>query len=173
MNEPAIKEAVNDNHGLLLQLVDHQKSFSEKLDTHIANTETETKRIDERIDRVQDIFRNSIDELKSTLSASGKISSGSIFALVAVLMSFATLTGGAVSAYVSVRLGNITPLISANTTAIQADEAKAAEMQRQLHQFQLEAVRADATSQSDRNWLIKIQDRTIQRVDELEKKISF
>ena len=135
-------DASVENHALLIQLSDSFKSVVNKLDSHIASSEIKSAAIHLRIDEVRD-----------QLAAKGKLSSGSIFGFAGVSMSALLLIGGVVSAYVSVRLGNIIPLIEANTQEIRAGDTQRMEIRNTLHSFQLEAVDTDSRSRSDREWI--------------------
>ena len=135
-------DASVENHALLIQLSDSFKAVVNKLDSHIASSETKSAAIHVRIDEVRD-----------QLAAKGKLSSGSIFGFAGVFMTALLLIGGVMSAYVSVRLGNIIPIIDANTQANQYGESQRMEIRNTLHSFQLEAVDTDSRSRADREWI--------------------
>lgn len=140
-----------ENHTMLVQLTDAVSVLTKQVGSHISEQQQENKRLHERIDGVQLETRNGVDAIKSSLAQTGKISASNIFALIAVIISVLALVGGIATAYIDVRLGNITPLIEAN--AAQAGELKAAQqrLSEDLTRTRIEAARVDEA----RRWIEK------------------
>lgn len=108
-----------DNHTLLVQLGDGVTNLSSQVSKHITEQQAENGRLHLRIDGVQGETRKGVDEIKASLANAGKISSSH----VAVLLSIFAIGGGLAQSYISVRLGNITPLIERNAADNAADSA--------------------------------------------------
>lgn len=97
------EEMSKQNNELLVQLSANLRAF-------VVDQQTENKRIHERIDSVQTHTAQAIDTVKEALSKTGKISP----ALIATVISLCAIIGGAVTTYVTGKMDNIIPMISAN-----------------------------------------------------------
>lgn len=101
MSDPA---ASQENHTLLVQL-------TKSLDTFVHEQQAENRHLHKRIDETQERTALAIESVKDVLAKSGKVSPQFIISLIAIFASVCTLIGGAVSAYVSVRIDTIKPEI--------------------------------------------------------------
>jgi hypothetical protein len=149
------------NHTLLIQLADAVgnvgKQVAEQgdyLTRHITEQQEENRIIHTRINDNRDETTRGITEIKDSLASRGRLSA----AHVAVALSAVAMLSGLAQAYISVRLGNITPLIDANTAAIAAGDGQRMQMREELTKARIESARSDATGVEARRWLEKRQD---------------
>lgn len=140
-----------ENHTLLVQLNDAVTAMGKQVGQHIEQQTKENVRLHERIDGVQVETRNGVDAIKASLASSGKVTASNIFALIAVLVSVMALVGGIAQAYISVRLGNITPLIDANMAQIEQVRTEQHRQREELTLTRIEAARVDEA----RRWMEK------------------
>lgn len=148
-----------ENHIMLVQLNDAVTSLSKQVGNHISEQQDENIRLHQRIDTVQNETRKGVDEIKSSLANTGKVSSGQIFSLIAVLISVLAFFGGLAQAYLSVRLGNITPLIEHNSDALTVTREELRQVRAELVDSRIENARQAATSAEAQRWLEKNLDQ--------------
>lgn len=149
----------SENHELLVRLSDSVTHLGEQVTTFHKAQQTENRVLHERIDSVQIETRKGVDEIKNTLAQSGKISAGNIFSLIAVLVSVLALIGGITQSYISVRLGNITPLIDHNAAMLHEQHVELRSQREDLTKARIEAARVDES----RRWLEKIIESAMTR----------
>ena len=157
------KEAASQqNHTLLIQLADNLAAIGKQLGAHITEQQQENIRLHSRIDETQTQARTGVMEIKDSLASRGRISSGQVFSFVAVLVSLMTMAGGLSQAYISVRLGNITPLIDANTAATAAVNAEQQRQREELTRSRVDNARSEGRMTEAIRWLESRQavDRT-------------
>ncbi len=117
-----------DNHTLLVQLNDALTNLGKQMATHIDQQIIENGKLHARIDGVQIETRNGVDSIKASLADRGRVGP----AQVAVLLSALAIIGGLAQSYISVRLGNITPLIEHNTLQNAEDAHTRNELREQI-----------------------------------------
>lgn len=150
MNPGKTESPSMQNHTLLVQLTDAVASLNTTVSKHISEQQQENDRLHQRIDNVQNETRKGVDEIKASLAGNGKINSGHIAVLIALL----TMFGGLAHAYLSVRLGNITPLIDSNKHQLEALHAELRQHRDELTATRIESARTNEA----RRWLEKIID---------------
>ncbi len=142
----------SENHTMLVQLTDSVNNLGKQVSQSYEAQQAENKNLHARIDSVQVETRKGVDEIKSSLAQTGKISASNIFALIAVIVSVLALGGGIATAYIDVRLGNITPLIEANAAHTDDLRTEMRSQREDLTRARLEAARMDEA----RRWMEKI-----------------
>lgn len=155
-SKPSVSQ---ENHIMLVQLNDAVTSLSKQVGNHISEQQDENIRLHQRIDTVQGETRKGVDEIKSSLASTGKVNSGQIFGLIAVLISVLAFFGGLAQAYLSVRLGNITPLIEHNSDGLAVARDELRRVRGELVESRLENAREAAASAEARRWLEKMLDQ--------------
>ena len=133
------EEISKQNNELLVQLGANLRAF-------VVDQQTENKRLHERIDSVQTHTAQAIDSVKEALSKTGKISP----ALVATVLSLCAIIGGAVTTFVSGKIDNITPMITASQRDITQQENISEVLREQMTRNRIEiAVNSAVISRMD------------------------
>lgn len=145
-----------ENHTLLVQLTDAVGGLGKQMATHISEQQEVNNRLHQRIDGVQNETRQGVDSIKASLSGMGKVNSTQVFALVAVLVSVLTMFGGLAHSYLSVRLGNITPLIDSNAAGLEMAMEELRRTRADVTQERLESAREHARATEARRWMEKL-----------------
>lgn len=140
---------------MLVQLNDAVAGLTKTVSSHMSEQQNENVRLHQRIDTVQNETRKMVDEIKSSLANTGKISAGQIFSLIAVLISVLAFFGGLAQAYLSVRLGNITPLIDHHSEGLAMTHEELRQAQADLAESRLENAREAARQAEALRWVEK------------------
>jgi hypothetical protein len=140
------KPSSSDNHTLLVQLNDAVSHLGKQMSEHIDQQHLENTRLHARIDGVQIETRNGVDSIKSSLADRGRVGPSQ----VAVLLSALAIVGGLAQSYISVRLGNITPVIEENTRQNAEDSQTSKALSEQITLLRIEqAVLSDRAEKEE------------------------
>jgi len=94
-----------------------------------------------------------IADIKVSLANHGRLSPGIALNFATIVIALSTLVGGMVTAYVSVRLENIRPVIEATNARVTQDEKRHEQLSDQLHTVEINAERNAAAVQRDLYWI--------------------
>lgn len=145
-----------DNHGLLIELRGTVGGLSDIVNTFVRTQTEENRRIHARIDDQNTNTAKSVDAIKDSLAARGRLNPTLLCSALATLISFAALTFGMGHSYVNMRLESIKPQLDATSFAIQRVEAERARLQSDVQAAQVQAARVEGQHTADLRWLEKL-----------------
>ena len=142
-----------ENHALLSHLSDSMAGVTDALGKFMDEQRSENRNIHRRIDETDDRMNKGIADIKVSLANHGRLSPGIALNFATIVIALSTLVGGMVTAYVSVRLENIRPVIEATNARVTQDEKRHEQLSDQLHTVEINAERNAAAVQRDLYWI--------------------